>query len=616
MLAKQIAKLLADQIDSFVPRHFPNAKQKTGKYYLGNVRGEAGESLKIERDGPQKGSWFDHESQIGGDLIQLYRENRSISFPEAISYLKQYLGIPQGLIEPLRRIQYAEPELAKEAVAVETVPQALKYMTEERGLTLETLRRFGVGYNQRHIIFPYFREGKLVFAKHLALERTEKGKKDMFTRNYSFDKGCQHILFGHQAIEKPSRNVCITEGEIDAMTIAQFKLPDLDCASIPFGASTAKEQAIKQKWIDNEFDYLEQYEIIYLCLDNDDDGLETTRYILDRLGHDRCRLVKLPYKDANECVAREKMSREDMQACFLAARPLQHPDICTPLSLAQEVRDRIRNIYHERKGYKLPWEAHQQKIIFEPKRLTLWTGITGHGKSQLLGHILASQILWGATIFIASFEMANDVVLSRMVGQVAGRKPSDLTDREVDICLDYLDSGLFLYSPKGMADREKLLATMQYAKNKHGCDVFLIDSLLMCNISETDFDTQKLFVEKLCRFKNDNNCHVHLVTHPRKQEMSTDIPDFRSIRGSSAIPDLADMVLTVARNVGKENLRRNDPADPSRRDHWDAMIRCSKNRHGDFMDDIELWYDFHSCCYLERPYVKPQAIPNLSDMDD
>ncbi|MCX7120827.1 MAG: hypothetical protein NTZ67_03500 [Gammaproteobacteria bacterium] len=55
-----------------------------------------------------------------------------------------------------------------------------------------------------------------------------------------------------------------------------------------------------------------------------------------------------------------------------------------------------------------------------------------------------------------------------------------------------------------------------HAHLHYGVDVFLLDSLLKCNIAEDDYNAQKAFIEKLCDFKNKYACHVHVIVHPRK----------------------------------------------------------------------------------------------------
>ncbi|MBN0941860.1 toprim domain-containing protein, partial [Pseudomonas aeruginosa] len=86
-------------------------------------------------------------------------------------------------------------------------------------------------------------------------------------------------LFGWQAIPDGNREVTITEGEIDAMTAWQYGRPAL---SVPFGGGKDG----KQRWIEYEFDNLQRFDVIYLCLDDDEPGHQATEEIVRRLGRD------------------------------------------------------------------------------------------------------------------------------------------------------------------------------------------------------------------------------------------------------------------------------------------------------------------------------------------
>jgi len=88
-------------------------------------------------------------------------------------------------------------------------------------------------------------------------------------------------------------------------------------------------------------------------------------------------------------------------------------------------------------------------------------------------------------------------------------------------------------------------SVFEYARQRYGIDVFLIDSLMKCGIAEDDFNTQKCFVERLCDFKNSHPCHIHLIAHPRKSQDESHLPNKMDIKGSGAITDLADNVFSV-----------------------------------------------------------------------
>src|SRR5690606_10017865 len=100
-----------------------------------------------------------------------------------------------------------------------------KYLTEERLISPDTIRKYQIGEDGSSIIFPFInRAGVLALAKR---REAKDGAKPVPTA-----AGCEPILFGWQAFPQNSRTVVLTEGEIDALSLADYGYPAL---SVPFG---------------------------------------------------------------------------------------------------------------------------------------------------------------------------------------------------------------------------------------------------------------------------------------------------------------------------------------------------------------------------------------------
>jgi len=145
-------------------------------------------------------------------------------------------------------------------------------------------------------------DGTLAFVKHLKVDRIE-GKKEIWAT-----PNCEPVLFGWQVIDRESREVVLTEGEIDALTSFDYGRPAL---SLPFGGG----KGAKHQWIEAEYDRLAQFEVIHLALDNDQEGEIAADVIANRLGRHRCRRVRLPHKDLNACKV-AGVTAEEINAAF------------------------------------------------------------------------------------------------------------------------------------------------------------------------------------------------------------------------------------------------------------------------------------------------------------
>lgn len=170
-------------------------------------------------------------------------------------------------------------------------------------------------------------------------------------------------------------------------------------------------------------------------------------------------------------------------------------------------------------GTPPPWDKARNKIRFLPNDLSIWTGINGHGKSQFLGHIALDAMDKGLKVCIASLELKPRNLLNRLIRQASAMELP--TQEYINAIHDWTNDKLWVYDFVGNTQADRLLEVFAYAKQQYGIDIFIIDSLMRCGIAEDDYNAQKDFVGKLCDFKNQHNCHVHLITHPRKiQELS------------------------------------------------------------------------------------------------
>ncbi|MBI2792798.1 MAG: toprim domain-containing protein [Gammaproteobacteria bacterium] len=595
--AKDIVGLLNQNVDRVIRHLLPNGNRKGKEWCVGSVDGETGKSLKICLEGDKTGIWFDFAAGQGGDLLNLWCDCRNLSIREAILEIKQWLGITSPAFEPQKRSNWVKPVFKNETSLVYNSAVA-RYLMEERKLKLETLNKFQIMEAKNQIVFPYYMDNELILIKYRLLD-----KKTMWTSSDS-----EPCLFGWQAVSKAARILALVEGEIDAMTLEQYNL-GFAVLSVPFGGG----KGAKQQWIENEFDRITVFDEIFLCLDNDPEGHVATNELIERLGRHRCRIVQLPYKDANECL-KNGVTSDEMKKCFENAKTLD-PDELKPASLY--IEQVIKEFYPTNTqplGYSLPWGKISGKINFRPSELSLWTGYNGHGKSLLLGQVMLHSIQEGAKICIASLELKPKSLLFKLTRQASGlRNPTEEYIRAIH---QWYDNHLWIFDLVGTTKTAKLLEVFQYARQRYGVDIFVIDSLMKCGLIEDDYNAQKLFVDQLCDFKNAHNCHIHLVAHPRKGKDENTLPGKLDMKGSGSISDLADNCFSVFRNKMKEDeiskLGRAETPE-SILEKFDCLLACSKQRNGEWEGKVTLWFNKDSLQYLENRQHKPTQFVAFSN---
>ncbi|MFT4059804.1 MAG: hypothetical protein QM652_09665 [Legionella sp.] len=247
----------------------------------------------------------------------------------------------------------------------------------------------------------------------------------------------------------------------------------------------------------------------------------------------------------------------------------------------------------------------------------MWSGINGHGKSQFLGQVILGMMKQGAHVCIASLEIKPKRLLMRLTRQAGAlAKPTEEYIRAIH---DWYNDKLWLFDLVGNAKSDRLLDVFLYARQRYGIDVFVIDSLMKLDIAEDDYKSQKSFMEKLCDFKNQHNCQIHIVIHPRKGANELTPPGKLDNKGTGAISDLADNCFTIWRNKEKEHLTQMQQngvllaaKELKKLNESDCLWCCDKQRNGDWEGKFGFWFHADTLQYLSSPDQKPMRVVDYS----
>ncbi len=594
MTPSEIASRLADRIIDVCHHLLPGGKREGSEWRAGSTAGDKGKSLGVCLKGEKVGVWCDFTTgETGGDALDLWCAVRSCDMRTAMDEAMSYLGVSQPRLTAPSERAYVRPERPACQTPKDQSP-VMEYLTG-RGLKPETIAAFKIGEQGRKIVFPYLRDGSLIAYKTLGLDRPN-GKKQIV-----FSAGAEPCLFGWQAVPNDAREITLVEGEIDCLTAWQYGRPAL---SVPFGGGSGA----KQQWIEHEYRNLERFDVIYLCLDNDEAGQQATDEIVKRLGRERCRLVNLGCKDFNTALDNLFYSRDDVDECYEKAKSLD-PE---KLVAVTDFRDDVCAEFFERNptvtGMSLPWDkkSNDPDIRFRSSELTVWTGWSGHGKSQLLNYLSFHGTRQGEKFCIASMEMPAKRTLQRMVRQAAGMAYP--TRGYINAILDSLGGKLWIYNQMGSAKTSEMLDTFRYAARRYGVTQFVVDSLAKLGMAEDDYNGQKAAMEALVGFAHEMGVHVHLVAHPRKADDETKPPGKLDVRGGAILTDLADNVVTVWRNKKKEEAKKEGTEDEKSRldQQADVHMIISKQRLTGEEGKICLWFDPASAQYMGREGHKPK----------
>jgi len=249
----------------------------------------------------------------------------------------------------------------------------------------------------------------------------------------------------------------------------------------------------------------------------------------------------------------------------------------------------------------------------------VWGGANGNGKSLVTGQIALSMCSQGEKVCIASFEMKPLKTLERMARQWStfnATDPAFLSDERATAQFldlyeqfrDWTDDKLWLYDQQGTVTASKVCSVVRYCAKEKGITHFFVDSLMKCVASEDDYNGQKMFVDELTAIARDYGIHVHLVHHIRKPATEDHKPSKYDYKGTGAITDQVDNVISVWRNKAKERAR--DIGKSVSDGEPDALLICDKQRNGEWEGQIGLWFDRNSQQYLGNSGDEPLSLYN------
>lgn len=436
---------------------------------------------------------------------------------------------------------------------IEAPPGAYETPLKSRGIEAKTLRRFryfpiAIKGKQFHVAHFYDQDGDLAFqklrdvaTKAFPLIRVKAGVAPSTVRMFGMDAWPvnQKLAFGQRRV------CCLTEGEIDAMSIAQatdFKFP---VYSPPLGAGSARNSVAAN------LAHLDQFDEIIIAFDNDDAGRLARDEVIRLLPIEKVRLATYPegFKDANDLIMAKKPGT--LALTIESAQRWTPPGTISGSSLvdllvAQETEP-------PQPSLSWPWPVMDKRIKGSVRKgdVILLLAGSGVGKSTNLHECMAHWLDQGLHVGTLCFEDTPVDVLNGIVGVAASRRlrldPLSISAKvKAEIIHEHgWADRLFIEDPDITAkSKETLYAKIKYLATTRGVDVIVVDPLsYLVSKSTTDHDERRgidhLMTElpDLARSLGINIVLSHHVTRPAGDKGHEDGAQvsLKQARGSHAL---------------------------------------------------------------------------------
>lgn len=447
----------------------------------------------------------------------------------------------------------------------------------KRKIKEETCRKFkyqvGDDDNGKPIHIATFCDDK---GQPVAQKIRSQGKKF----SWRGDREQAEALFG-QHIWGGNKSVVLTEGEIDALSVAQC----FDCkwpvVSLPDGAQSAPK-AIKKA-----YDWLCQFERIVLCFDMDEPGQQAAQKVAEMLPIGRVFIMRLDRKDANDVLVNEGAA--PIVSAFWNATAWRPDGIVSGEELWSEL---LNTKEVEKVTY--PWKQVDEKTLGlrRGELVTVCAG-SGIGKSAFVREIAYSLLNMGETVGMLMLEESTKRTSFGLMG-LAMNKPlhisrDGVTEEELRKAFTQtVGCGrLYLYDHFGSTEIENLLNRVRYMAKALGCTFVIVDHLSIVVSALEGNDERKLIDRAMTLLRTlvqETGIGLILVSHLKRPEgeghENGSMVSLSQLRGSHAIAQLSDLVIGLERDQ-----QDTDKADQT-------TIRILKNRFsGDTGEAGTLLYD-------------------------
>lgn len=468
---------------------------------------------------------------------------------------------------------------------------------EQRKISRETLDALDVRQDSEgNAIFNYYDTNDvLTMVKYKPSHKVQHGQAKCWCQQNS---DTAPLLFNMNRINVNSP-LLICEGEPDCLSAieAGFK----NAVSVPLGSSNLH-------WIDENLEWLDQFESIIICADNDDAGVKMQKECVPRLGSWRTKVVDIPAipigntgrvtKDLNEILY--VCGKDKVLELILDAKD-------SPVPSVADLSDVEPTEYEDVDGVTTGLKAIDDELMrLFFGTLTIVSGQPGSGKSSLLTQLVCNSLDNDIGTWLFSGELPNGVEKSWFNYIFAGpRNITDAISRRGNpykkISTTTLAEINKTYKGRWHIYRDdydnvldKLIASMTDTVRKYGARCLILDNFMCIDTetSEEELRSQTDTIKKLIEFAKKYQVAVILVCHPRKMDAGTNVGIY-DIAGTSNIVNLAHRTIGLRRVTDAE--RENAAKYSEKRRQllkYDVIVTIVKDRmFGRQNIDVGLYYD-------------------------
>lgn len=364
-------------------------------------------------------------------------------------------------------------------------------------------------------------------------------------------------LFGKSLFNDGGKRIIITEGEIDALSMAQA---NWDKYQRIYPVVALSSSVMTKSLLENR-EWLRTFGEVILCFDADDAGKRATNEAIKIIGIDKAKIAKYPKdcKDSNDVLKNFGTAR--LLQCVFDAQPWSPAGIISKEDIWKQITERNALV-------SIPYPPCLQGINSKIKgmrlgEIALFISGTGSGKSTVVREIELHLLETTADkIGVISLEESPGETGIKLSGMAISRNPAhdEIPDEELKVGFDKVfgSDRVVVLDHQGAIKDASIVDQLEYMC-LIGCKYLFIDHITILVSEGADGLTGNEAIDKimndLLRLVKRHNVYICLISHLRKVQTGGKsfeegrIPSLDDIRGSGSIKQVSFDVIAFARDM-------------------------------------------------------------------
>ena len=378
-------------------------------------------------------------------------------------------------------------------------------------------------------------------------------------------------LFGQQAFKSGGKYVTITEGEVDAMAVCEMFDGKWPVVSIRSGAAGASKD------IRANLEWLETFDNVCICFDNDKAGQAAAAEVLSLFTPNKAKNITLPLKDAGEMLKERKV--QDFVKEWWNAKTYQPDGI---ISFGEEgvwekfLKRGTEEVIPLPSCFSDLNEKMNGGIV--AGEVTVIGALTSIGKTTMVSNLI-NGFVTESKQRIGCIFLESDVgeTVENLLSPYAGINISNIpaADRDYEayhkkyLEMSELDN-LHMLDHQGSSETEALFGKIHYLVKGLECSVVVIDPL-QAAVRSNDNVTIDDFMDRCLKIAKNTGVSIILISHmrqPEKGKGAHDVGEY-DLKGSSSINQIAFNTILLSRDKLAED-------DHARNCTFVQLVKCRR----------------------------------------